>query len=189
MKQGAIAAIAAAVVLALPLAGCGSWDPTDIFDNSFFNPKKPLPGERKELFPQGTPGVQQGVPPELVKGYQPAAETQATVQPEAVPEESKPKPKAKPKPKVVVQQPAKQPGVPSRPAADIQAGDGPTGQELADRVHRRLVGGAQRFIDGGYALEMAVHTHLWHLPALGPLGDHHLLAFLSSPTVHPYDKP
>jgi hypothetical protein len=99
-----------ASMLVLPLVGCSSWDPTDIFDNSFFNPKKPLPGERKELFPQGTPGVQQGVPPELVKGYQPAAtETQATVQPEAAPEESKPKPKAKPKPKVVVQQPARQP--------------------------------------------------------------------------------
>jgi hypothetical protein len=43
----------------------------------------------------------------------------------------------------VRQQPAQQPRVPSRPAADIQAGDGAVRQELADRAHRRLVGGAQ----------------------------------------------
>ncbi len=40
-------------------------------------------------------------------------------------------------------QPAQQPCVPSRPAADIQAGDGAVRQELADRAHRRLIGGAQ----------------------------------------------
>jgi hypothetical protein len=89
------------------LAGCGSmdtsnFDPTAIFDMEIFNTKKKLPGERKAVFPDGTPGVPQGVPQELVKGHQvppeaePAAqETQAA---EAKPE---PKPKPKPKPKVV----------------------------------------------------------------------------------------
>jgi hypothetical protein len=43
----------------------------------------------------------------------------------------------------VRQHPAQQPRVPSRPAADIQAGDGTVRQELADRAHRRLIGGAQ----------------------------------------------
>ena len=62
------------------------------------------------------------------------------------------------------QQRAQQPRVPSRPAADIQAGDGAVRQELADPAHRRLVGGAQRVVDGGYPLEMAAHRHLRHLP-------------------------
>ena len=66
----------------------------------------------------------------------------------------------------VRQQPAQQPRVPSRPAADIQAGDGAVGQELADPAHRRLVGGAQRFVDDGHPLEMAAYSHVRGLPAL-----------------------
>ena len=34
----------------------------------WFNQKKPLPGERKAVFPEGVPGVPQGVPPEMVQG-------------------------------------------------------------------------------------------------------------------------
>ena len=71
--------------------------------------------------------------------------------------------------RAVRQQPAQQPRVPSRPAADIQAGDGAAGQELADRAHRRLVGGAQRFVDGGHPLEMVARSHVRRLPALGLL--------------------
>jgi hypothetical protein len=116
-----------ASVLVMPLAACSSWDPTDLFDNSFFNPKKPLPGDRKPLFPEGTPGVPQGVPPDLYKGYQaPAAQngqdnlndngksSLASTQPagrspDAPPEEpqAKPKPKPKPKPKVAAAPPPK----------------------------------------------------------------------------------
>ena len=36
--------------------------------------KKPLPGERRAVFPEGVPGVPQGVPREMVKGYQPPPE-------------------------------------------------------------------------------------------------------------------
>lgn len=61
-------------LIALPLAGCSDWDPTDLFDNNIFNPKKPLPGDRKPLFPDGTPGVQKGVPPDLYRGATPAQE-------------------------------------------------------------------------------------------------------------------
>ena len=50
---------------------------------------------------------------------------------------------ARDQPRALRQQPAQQPRVPSRPAADIQAGDGAVRQELADRAHWRLVGGAQ----------------------------------------------
>ena len=64
--------IAAAVLVALSaaLAGCssslGSWDPSDLLD--FFDTKKKLPGERKEVFPDGVPGLEQGVPKDLYKG-------------------------------------------------------------------------------------------------------------------------
>jgi hypothetical protein len=47
------------------LAGCDSLDTFQIFDS-----KKKLPGERVPVFPNGVPGVTQGIPPELMKGYQ-----------------------------------------------------------------------------------------------------------------------
>ena len=46
-----------------------------------FNTKKKLPGERRAVFPEGTPGVPQGVPQELVKGYQPPAEPEPPAAP------------------------------------------------------------------------------------------------------------
>ena len=64
--------VAAAVLVALSsaLAGCssslGSWDPSDLLD--FLDTKKKLPGERKEVFPGGVPGLEQGVPKDLYKG-------------------------------------------------------------------------------------------------------------------------
>lgn len=64
--------IAATVLasIALALAGCssGSFDPTDMMD--WFDTKKKLPGERKPVFPEGVPGVEQGVPKDLYKGAQ-----------------------------------------------------------------------------------------------------------------------
>src|SRR5262245_7599557 len=94
--------------LGLVLTGCGSFDPTQfdptaIFDAEIFNTKKKLPGERKAVFPDGTPGVPQGVPQELVKGHQPTGEADASAQSaEAKPEakaEAKPQPKVVAKPK------------------------------------------------------------------------------------------
>ncbi|KRR00290.1 hypothetical protein [Bradyrhizobium valentinum] len=63
--------IAATVLIALSgaLAGCGStggFDPTDLLD--FLDTKKKLPGERKPVFPEGVPGLEQGVPKDLYKG-------------------------------------------------------------------------------------------------------------------------
>ena len=52
--------------LALPLSACESFDLTNLIPDS----KKKLPGERREVFPEGVPGVSKGVPPELTKGYQ-----------------------------------------------------------------------------------------------------------------------
>src|SRR5271165_7436658 len=94
-----------ALSLGLLLAGCEDFDPTAIFDSEMFNTKKKLPGERRPVFPEGTPGVSQGVPPEMVKGYQPPAEPAPA--PKQAATEPEPKAKPKPKPKVVAK-PAEQ---------------------------------------------------------------------------------
>ena len=69
-SQRLIAAIVA-VALCSVLAGCGGgglsgFDPSDLLD--FLDTKKKLPGERKPVFPDGVPGLEQGVPKELYKG-------------------------------------------------------------------------------------------------------------------------
>src|ERR1700710_3246989 len=64
--------IAAAVAVALSgaLAGCtggmSNFDPSDLLD--FLDTKKKLPGERKPVFPEGVPVLEQGVPKNLYKG-------------------------------------------------------------------------------------------------------------------------
>jgi hypothetical protein len=98
------------------LAGCDSFDTLQFWDT-----KKKLPGDRKPVFPEGVPGVTQGIPPELMKGYQepqqqidPAAEaaqqTAAKVEPE---------PKPKPKPKKIAQ-PRPAPAATQQPAPQQQ---------------------------------------------------------------------
>lgn len=64
--------IAAALLVAFAgaLGGCssgfgGGFDPTDMLD--WLDTKKKLPGERKPVFPEGVPGMDQGVPKELYK--------------------------------------------------------------------------------------------------------------------------
>src|SRR3989442_10727058 len=72
----------AVMTLGLAVAGCGGGigDLVDKATDLIPNTKKPLPGERKAVFPEGVPGVPQGVPPELVKGYQATPETAAPPQ-------------------------------------------------------------------------------------------------------------
>lgn len=111
-----VALIGAAPVL----TACENFD-LDKLDVFNLNEKKKLPGERKELFPGGVPGVSQGVPPEYLAGHEqdqpgaaianpipqpaadkPAAEAEkktAAVAPEPAKPKPKAKPKAKPKPK------------------------------------------------------------------------------------------
>jgi hypothetical protein len=77
--------LAAACLLgfASVLGGCGSFgapsfDPTDLLD--FLDTKKKAPGERKPVFPEGVPGINQGVPKEMVRG---SAESRASAEAQA----------------------------------------------------------------------------------------------------------
>jgi hypothetical protein len=97
----------------LALAGCGSLDSFD--PTSIFNPKKPLPGERKAVFPEGVPGVPEGVPPDLVKGYEPPSEPQVIL---AEPEPPKPRPQTRPQVRSKAQVRPRQAAAPSQPAPD-----------------------------------------------------------------------
>src|SRR6267154_5829366 len=64
--------IAACILIAFSgaLGGCssGGFDPSDLLD--FLDTKKKLPGDRKPVFPDGVPGLEQGVPKDLYKGAQ-----------------------------------------------------------------------------------------------------------------------
>src|SRR5579871_7035191 len=85
------------VALSGAIAGCSSrmstFDPIDCLD--FLDTKKKLQGDRKPVFPEGVPGLEQGVPKSLYKGAQEEADqnaqTAAAVVPPPPPAETKPK--------------------------------------------------------------------------------------------------
>jgi outer membrane biosynthesis protein TonB len=118
------------------LTACSDFD-MDKLDVFGLNEKKKLPGERKEVFPGGVPGVTQGIPPEFVKGNQPppeAAQTPAqATEPDkktaAVEPEPKPKPKRPPKPRTV-SQPAQ---ITVQPAPQQQPAPWPQDQQPAQQ--------------------------------------------------------
>jgi hypothetical protein len=96
--------VAAALVAGLVLSACsgtsGNFDPTDWISGEWLSPKPRLQGERKAVFPEGVPGVPEGVPRELVKGNQQAAADAAEPAPEPAPAaKPAPKPQAKPAPR------------------------------------------------------------------------------------------
>ena len=102
--------IAAAVVIALSgaLAGCSggmsSFDPSDLLD--WLDTKKKLPGDRKPVFPDGVPGLEQGVPKELYKGSAQEQLDQQNAQAAAAPPPEEPKSKQATKSKGKSKQPA-----------------------------------------------------------------------------------
>ncbi|MGA7971885.1 MAG: hypothetical protein WCA36_03690 [Pseudolabrys sp.] len=64
-----IALLLVALIAVVPvLAGCSNFDP-DSLDVFGLSNKKPLPGKREALFPNGVPGVTQGIPPQYKEGY------------------------------------------------------------------------------------------------------------------------
>jgi hypothetical protein len=119
--------------LSLALGGCetgGFWDKangvSDRFNDMmsdfapFGNSKKPLPGERRAVFPEGVPGVQQGVPPELMRGNQQALETPA----EPPPPQAEPKAKTKKVAKTKTARPRAEPEESAEPASSDPPEDG-----------------------------------------------------------------
>jgi hypothetical protein len=98
--RGSKRLIALAVVVALSgaLAGCGgggmsSFDPSDLLD--FLDTKKKLPGERKAVFPEGVPGLEQGVPKDLYKGSRQQQIDEQNAQAAAAAAAPPPEPKSK----------------------------------------------------------------------------------------------
>src|SRR5712672_4717456 len=97
--------IAASVLIALSgaLAGCGggggisSFDPSDLLD--FLDTKKKLPGERKPVFPDGVPGLEQGVPKDLYKGSRQQQLDEQNAQATAAAAPPAPEPEPEPEPK------------------------------------------------------------------------------------------
>src|ERR1700761_8596562 len=93
--------IAAVVLVALSgaIAGCSrnvnSFDPMDWLD--WIDTKKKLQGDRKPVFPDGVPGLEQGVPKSLYKGAQEANQNPPEAAPVPPPPEAKPKKTAKKK--------------------------------------------------------------------------------------------
>jgi hypothetical protein len=121
--------LTSAGMLVLVLAACtpgGQFDPTTLLQNDMFDSKKKLQGDRAPVFPGGVPGTTTGVPPDLVKGYQPPPEQTDAAAADAAAQQAQPaeKPKPKPKPKVATQTPPKQPptriSIGSKPNAPAQ---------------------------------------------------------------------
>jgi outer membrane biosynthesis protein TonB len=110
LRAVAFAVLAAAMPA---LSGCTNFD-LDSLDVFHLNEKKKLPGERKELFPGGVPGVTQGIPPEYVKGNQPPPETAQALQAPAT-EQNKAAEEAEPEKKAAAVEPEPKPK-PKRPA-------------------------------------------------------------------------
>ncbi|MBN9040319.1 MAG: hypothetical protein BGP05_19525 [Rhizobiales bacterium 62-47] len=124
--------IAAAVLLSLAgaLAGCSgsmsNFDPTDMFD--FLDTKKKLPGERKPVFPEGVPGLEQGVPKELYKDNVDRSQLQdpASVPAVAAAPAPAPEPKAKSSSKSRTRSRTAPAAAPAEPDASSAAEEGST---------------------------------------------------------------
>ncbi|WP_027535205.1 hypothetical protein [Bradyrhizobium sp. WSM3983] len=113
--------IAAAVLIAFTglLGGCssGGFDPSDLLD--FLDTKKKLPGDRKPVFPEGVPGLEQGVPKDMYKGAQQQQDAPAIA---ALPAEPPPAEPAKPS-KSAKGKKTKQPAATAAAPAEAPAGE------------------------------------------------------------------
>jgi hypothetical protein len=147
-RRSRIVLLAALVALAPAIAGCENID-FDKLDFLGLSQKKPLPGVRKPLFPEGVPGVSQGIPKEYQKSYveqqqrqqlndsaqnQPAVGAGGNVdapdkKTAAIQPAEKPKPKVKPKPKRTVKHKTK-PKPPATTGAPVDSGQTAQQQSL-----------------------------------------------------------
>ncbi|SDP39132.1 hypothetical protein [Afipia sp. GAS231] len=137
--------IAATVLVALSsaLAGCGSmgnFDPSDLLD--FLDTKKKLPGDRKPVFPEGVPGLEQGVPKDLYKGSRQIDDQNpqvATAPAAPPPEEPKSKrgAKSKGKPTAVSPAPAAEPAAAADPEEEGSTAAAPPAPKPKKIVRKR----------------------------------------------------
>ncbi|HLN09053.1 MAG TPA: hypothetical protein VK281_08855 [Xanthobacteraceae bacterium] len=120
---------AAVLLCGVALAGCETADMADKvgeFSDKFSDmipgtAKKPLPGDRKPVFPEGVPGVAQGLPSDLIKGNQPPPEAAPPPPPkQAALESDKPKPKKKAQEKPKPPEQAANPADSATPARPVQ---------------------------------------------------------------------
>lgn len=159
-------ALLSLLVLAAPaLSGCANFDP-DSLDIFGLNEKKKLPGERRDLFPEGVPGVSQGIPPEYRMGaQQPAAEAAPAVPVEAAPQQAAPtRQPAKPKPRTVRRTAPKPPAAAAAPVAPRAVAGGPrAADDPATGSVLRLAGAARHVVE---PLRMASAAALRYVPAL-----------------------
>jgi hypothetical protein len=143
-RKNRIVLLVALLAITPVLAGCENFD-MDSLDVFGLNKKKKLPGERHEVFPNGVPGVTQGIPPEYLKGNQQSTDSAQTPIGEpagdaaAMPEDKgaapagktaalapaeepkpKPKPKHKPKPRTASHPPTQ---ITVQPTSKGQSGD------------------------------------------------------------------
>jgi outer membrane biosynthesis protein TonB len=127
---------AAALLSGIVLAGCETADMADklgdagdkLVDLIPGSTKKPLPGDRKPVFPEGIPGVSQGVPSDLIKGNQPPPEPEVQPPPrQAALDSDKPRPKPKKKAQTRSKPPeeASYPAESATPARPVQGGAWP----------------------------------------------------------------
>jgi hypothetical protein len=137
--------LTALAISTVGLTACSGGFDMDKLDIFGLNEKKKLPGERKDLFPGGVPGVTQGIPPEYMKGNQPPPETAQAPAPaqakaSAAGEEenaaTEPEEKPKPKPKKVAK-PKPQP----QPAQDTAQQSGWPQQQQAQPAQPAQQGG------------------------------------------------
>jgi hypothetical protein len=121
-RASRLAALAMAFAVVTALGGCGSlapnWDPTDVFD--FLDTKKRAPGERKPVFPEGVPGITQGVPRDMVRG---SAESRAAAEAQAAAAAAEPPPQPAPPPTKRARTAAKQPPGQSADQVEIAPDD------------------------------------------------------------------
>ncbi|MET0278367.1 MAG: hypothetical protein ABW198_08550 [Pseudorhodoplanes sp.] len=117
VKAGAL--IAALLCAGLSLSACSSTSDFEM-DPAYWFPdgKKKLPGERREVFPGGVPGVTQGVPPEMIKGT-PQQQAAQAAESGAPPQQAEPQPEAKAPPKSRPKKVAR----PAAPPSEADAGE------------------------------------------------------------------
>lgn len=126
----------------IALSGCASgYDTMDNVRDAFhsFNPfgtnEKPLPGQRRALFPDGVPGVEQGVPQHLMPGQrqEPDVLTATPAEPPVV-EEARPRRAARPAARTRTTATTPQEPAPRQAARPRRAAPAPAQQPAEDTV-------------------------------------------------------